>query len=201
MYFKFCFTAYCLCNSFSSHIRRNSCLKIFPFGSETVRNKETVRTVNQRVFVQILVIFLFFTRCVCLDYHLQSIEQAVMLWRDRIETCRFATLIKTFAEAEARSIRLSFTTLSPGGKMSPAVGGYIGVVLPCCPFLLFSVIESPRLLQFCPLCVCVYGGITWDGMNNCGYSKMLRPDTILLQDYKKGNTHAMPTQVQMCAVC
>ena len=72
---------------------------------------------------------------------------------DLIETCRFAALIKTFAEAEARSLKLSFTTLSPGGKMSPAVGGYIGVVLPCCPFLLFSVIESPRLLQLCPLYV------------------------------------------------
>jgi len=80
-----------------------------------------------------------------------------MLRSDLIETCRFVTLIKTFAEAEARSVRLSFTTLSPGGKMSPAVGGYIGVVLPCCPFLLFSVIESPRLLQFCPLCVCIWG--------------------------------------------
>jgi len=109
--------------------------------------------VNQRVFVQILVIFLIFTRCVCLAYNLQSSEQAVMSRSDLIETCRFAALIKTFVEAEARSLKLSFTTLSPGGKMSPAVGGYIGVVLPCCPLLLFSVIESPRLLQFCPLYV------------------------------------------------
>jgi hypothetical protein len=68
-------------------------------------------------------------------------------------------LIKTFAEAEARSADGSFTTLSPGGKMSPAQGdGYIGVVLPCCPFLLFSVIESPRLVQLSLMCVCVRGG-------------------------------------------
>jgi hypothetical protein len=122
-----------------------------------------------------------------------------MLRSDLIETCRFVTLIKTFAEAEARSVRLSFTTLSLGGKMSPAVGGYIGVVLPCCPFLLFSVIVStpPTVL---PL-VCAYGGITWDGMNNCGYSKMLRTDTVLLQDYKKRNRHAIPTKVHMCFVC
>jgi hypothetical protein len=102
-----------------------------------------------------LIIFLILISRVFLADNLQSSEQSFMLRSDLTGRCRFVTLIKTFAEAKARCVDRSFTTLRPGGKMSPAVGGYIGVVLPCCPFLLFSVIESPRLLQFCPLCVCV----------------------------------------------
>jgi hypothetical protein len=123
-----------------------------------------------------------------------------MLRSDLIETCRFVTLIKTFAKAEARSVGLSFTTLSPGGKMSPALGG-----LHWCrsPLLSVSLVFCDRVSTpptVLPL-VYVYGSITWDGMNNCGYGKMLRPDTLLLQDYKKRNRHAMPTQVQICVLC
>jgi hypothetical protein len=46
----------------------------------------------------------------------------------------------------ASSVDGSFTTLIPGGKMSPALWGCTGVVLPRRPSLLFSLLEYSRLL-------------------------------------------------------